>query len=84
MVDGQAVDPRGGREYEDAQQNIARVEIGFVTRYTTGITSKNRVVFNNENYQVESVVNLDQRNREMENTLLQGGNSMSSVRLKEI
>jgi len=61
-----SVEPLSGREFEDGQQNVSRIEARFITRYTTGITSKNRIVFNNENYQVESVTNLNQRNREME------------------
>lgn len=61
-----SVEPLAGREFEDGQQNISRVETRFVTRYTTGITSKNRIVFDNVNYEIESIINVDQRNREME------------------
>lgn len=61
-----SVEPLAGREFEDGQQNISRIETRFVTRYTTGITSKNRIVFNNVNYDIESIINVDQRDREME------------------
>ena len=61
-----SVEPLTGREFEDAQQNVSRIETRFITRYTTGITSKNRIVFNNVNYEIESIINVDQGNRELE------------------
>lgn len=61
-----SVEPLAGREFENAQQNVSRIETRFITRYTTGITSKNRIVFDNVNYEIESIINVDQRSRELE------------------
>jgi SPP1 family predicted phage head-tail adaptor len=52
------VDPLSGSEYLQAQQTAARVDYRFRTRYVTGITPKMRVVYNGENYDIESVINL--------------------------
>ncbi len=59
------VTPLSGREFFDAQQTQAGIEIRFNIRYIKGIKPKMRVLYNDEGYDIQSVINLEERNREL-------------------
>lgn len=61
-----SVEPLSAGEFEVSGQTVNRKEIKFVMRYTTSITAQMRLVFDNENYNIESIININQRNRELE------------------
>lgn len=61
-----SVEPLTMREFINAKQLSSQIDIRFVTRYLSGIKPKMRVVYNNENYNIESVINIDNKNRELQ------------------
>lgn len=60
------VTPLSGREFFDAQQTQGSIEVRFKIRYIKGITSKMRILYNGEGYDIQSVINLNERNRELQ------------------
>lgn len=59
------VEPLTMREGFFAQQTGSKAETKFVIRYTTGIEPMQRVVYKAQNWNIESVINPDERNREL-------------------
>lgn len=60
------VTPLSGREFFDAQQTQSGIEVRFNIRYIKGIKPKMRVLYNGEGYDIQSVINLEERNREIQ------------------
>jgi SPP1 family predicted phage head-tail adaptor len=58
------ISPSGTENFR-TQHTIAEVDRTFKLRYIKGIVPKMRVVFGGENYNIESVVNVNERNREL-------------------
>lgn len=57
------IDHRSGSESLSAQQTTGRVDFIFRMRFVKGITTKMRVIFDAKEYDIEAVINIDQRNR---------------------
>lgn len=61
-----SVEPLVGRELLLAQQTVALVTHRVGLRYLAGLTAKKRLVFNGRTFNILNVMNLEERNREME------------------
>ena len=64
-----SVEPLQGREYFSAKQTISDVDTRFVVRFSTetsAVTPKMRVVYDTKNYDIESVINIDNKDKEMQ------------------
>lgn len=60
-----AVLPLSGREYWAAQQVSAERAVEFHTRYLSGVVPKMRVSYNSRTFDIKSVINVEERNREL-------------------
>jgi len=61
-----SVEPLKGAEYYAAQQVNAEVTGKVVMRYLSGVVPKMRVVFGTRTFEILSVINPDERNRELQ------------------
>ena len=64
-----SVEPLSGREFFSGQQNTQRIDTRFALSYPPtlqGVKSNMRVVFDGENYNIESALNINQRNKELQ------------------
>lgn len=55
----------GGNENFRGKHTIAEVDKTFKIRYLKGIVPKMRVVYGGEDYDIESIINVEERNREL-------------------
>ena len=60
------VNPMTGREYQEAQKIRAETTYKVTTRYFSGITSDMRILFKNKELLIQSVLNVEERNRELQ------------------
>ena len=60
------VAPKTGREYEEAQKLRAETTYNVVTRYFSGITTDMRILFRGRIFYIESVLNIDERNEQLQ------------------
>jgi len=60
------IEPLRGREYIDAQNATAEVTHRVRIRYQSGITPRMRVSFGSRTFEIVSVINVLERNRELE------------------
>jgi SPP1 family predicted phage head-tail adaptor len=60
-----AISPLSGREYLNAATVNANVSHRIVMRYQSGIGSAMRVQYGTRVFDIQSVLNIDERNREM-------------------
>jgi len=60
-----SIEPLRGKEFFDAQQVNAEVTIRIRIRYRSGVTPNMRVLFGTRTFDIQSVINVDERNREM-------------------
>ena len=60
------VEPLNGREYFAGQQFQSKVDTRFTLRYLAGITPKMRILCDSLSYDIESVINIDARDRELQ------------------
>ena len=60
------VSPMTGREYQEAQKIRAETTYRVATRYFSGITSDMRILFKNKELLIQSVLNIEERNRELQ------------------
>lgn len=58
--------PISGREYFDSQRVNSNVSHKFIIRYLSGVVPTMRVSFDSRTFNIESVLNRDERGREME------------------
>ena len=61
-----AIEPIAGREYFYAQQVASSVSHRVTIRHRTGITPKMRIVHDSRTFEIESVRNLEERDRWLE------------------
>lgn len=61
-----SIQPLQGREWFNAKQMQSEIEVRMRLRYTTAITPKMRIVYNSLNYNIESIINVGEANRELE------------------
>jgi SPP1 family predicted phage head-tail adaptor len=59
------IDPMKGTELFTAQQTEASSEIVFKIRYLTGVTPKHRIRWDSRSFDIKSIVNIANRNREL-------------------
>lgn len=60
------IEPLSGREYFTAKQSLSEIDKRVTVRYSTGIKPSMRLIYNNENYNIKSVININEANRELE------------------
>lgn len=60
-----AVEPLRGREYLESQQVNAEVDTRIRIRHYPGITPDMRVIWGSRIYEIEAVINVDERDREI-------------------
>lgn len=58
--------PLRGRELMAAQAAQSETEVMFYIRYLSGVNSKMRIVHGSDYYDITSVVNVNEQNRELE------------------
>ena len=58
--------PLRGRELVAAQAAQSETEMMFYVRYLAGLDSSMRIVYNSTNYDITSIININERNRELE------------------
>ncbi|SCY25308.1 phage head closure protein [Alkaliphilus peptidifermentans] len=61
-----SIEPLSGREYFSAKQINAEVTTKIRTRYLKGIHPKMRVLFNDRIFEILSVINVEEKKRELE------------------
>jgi SPP1 family predicted phage head-tail adaptor len=61
-----SVEPLSGREQLLAQQVQAEVTHRVRVRYVAGVTAKMRITFGDRHFEILSVINPEERNRELE------------------
>lgn len=61
-----AVEPLQGREFFTAMQVNAETTVRIRIRYMTGVTSRMRVSFDSRIYNIKSIIDPDERNRELQ------------------
>lgn len=59
-----SVEPLNGREYFESQQTNAEVNFRFRIRYTASITPKMRISYDSRTFDIISVINVNERDRE--------------------
>lgn len=61
------VEPIAGKEYISSKQIVGMVDTKFVIRYRIGLTvrPKMKVIYNGEDYDIESVLNVRSANKEL-------------------
>lgn len=61
-----SLEPLSGRELVNAQQVSAEVTHAITLRYLSGVVPKMRAVFGGRNFDIQSVLNRDERKVELE------------------
>ena len=60
-----SIEPLVGREFWSAKQVNAENTVRLFMRYCYGITTKMRVEYDNRVFKIDSIINMGERNREM-------------------
>lgn len=60
-----AIEPLQGREFFSAQQVNAEVTTRIRIRYRSGITPAMRVLFGSRAFDIQGIINIEERNREL-------------------
>lgn len=60
-----AIEPLRGREFWEARQTVAEMDVRIRIRYRSGITPKMRVVWGSKVYDIESVIDVESRRKEL-------------------
>ena len=60
------VAPKTGREYDEAQKLRAETTYNILTRYFSGITTDMQILFRERLFKIESVLNIDERNEQLQ------------------
>jgi SPP1 family predicted phage head-tail adaptor len=61
-----AVEPVKGREFWESQQINAEITTKVTIRYLAGIKPKMRILYDTRIFEIDSVINVDERNRELQ------------------
>ena len=59
------VEPLVGREYFQAKATQAENTVKFTLRWRPGVEPKHRILFDGKAYDIQSVINIKSRNREL-------------------
>ncbi len=60
------VNPKRGQEYFSSRQINTKNDVVFRFNYFSGITTKMRVSYNTRVFDIQSIININERNREIE------------------
>ena len=60
------IEPLRGREFFAAKQYNSEIDAKIVMRYRSDVTAKMRVLHSSNEYYVDSVINVGERNRELQ------------------
>jgi len=60
-----AVEPLTGREYHEARARNSEVDHRIRIRYRSGITTKNSVLWGTRRFDIQAVLNVEERSREL-------------------
>ena len=60
------ITPTTGREYEESQKIRAETTYKISTRYFRGINSTHRILYNNREFEIVSVLDLNERHEELQ------------------
>ena len=60
-----AVEPISGREYFDAAQINSEITTKIIIRALSGVTTKMRISYDSRLYNIQSIINVRERDREM-------------------
>lgn len=69
-----SIRPLNGREYFDQAKAESEVSHQIVIRYESGITTKMRVNYNNRIFDIQSTLNIDERNHQLKLMCLESVN----------
>jgi len=61
-----AVEPVKGREFWESQQINAEITTKVTLRYLAGVKPKMRILYDTRIFEIDSVINVDERNRELQ------------------
>jgi SPP1 family predicted phage head-tail adaptor len=61
-----SVEPLSGREFFEGRAQLGEEAVRFRGRYRSGVTNRYRLVFNDVTYAIVSVINIGERNVEVE------------------
>ena len=62
-----SIEPLSGREFMAAKQLVSEIEVRIRIRYLAGLSAKMKIVDANSNsYLIESIINIEERNRELQ------------------
>lgn len=67
-----AVEPLRGREYLEAQKIRPEMQYRVRIRYLAGVTTDMQVVYRGKILDIQSIINVDERNRELHLMCLEG------------
>lgn len=59
------IEPLRGREYFAAKQFNSEIEARIILRYRDDVTAKMRIVHGSDEYYIDSIINLNARDREL-------------------
>ncbi len=60
------VEPLRGREYFASKQMVAEVEVRITIRYRSDVTAKMKIAKGTDDYLIETIINVMERNRELQ------------------
>ncbi len=60
------VEPLRGREYFASKQMVAEVEVRITIRYRSDVTAKMKIAKGTDEYLIETIINVMERNRELQ------------------
>jgi SPP1 family predicted phage head-tail adaptor len=60
------IEPLRGREFFAAKQVNSEIEARVVMRYRSDVKAKYRILHGADEYYIDSVINIDERNRELQ------------------
>lgn len=70
-----AIDPLSGRELMTAQATQSEVSHRITIRYLPGVTAAMRIVYQGRYFNISAVMNIEERNREMQILASEGLNN---------
>jgi len=61
-----SIEPMSGKELVNAQQVVANITHKIIIRFRSGIAPQQRILFGSRIFNIESVINPEERNRELQ------------------
>lgn len=60
-----AIEPLHGREFEEGNKNSNEVTHRIKIRYTPGLSGDMKIIYKNREFDIQSIINVNERNREL-------------------